>query len=135
MLRPAMTINSVQPVISPQPRAIQPLRSSDSKVTLQGCQCAASYLRSEAHEPVGGGPTIDRTMCALALVYLDDQRQRRTEIRCAVCALGIYEPVFQRLTKCEVGAIEMCSNPDCMGYFRLVQTEQDRLGVQLGQLP
>ena len=130
-----MIIDSVKPVIAPEPRTIQAPPSSDSRAALQGGRRAASYPRSKVREPLGGGHMIDRTMSALALVYLDDQRQRQTEIRCAVCALGIYEPVFQRLTKCEVGAIELCSKPDCMGYFRLVKTELDRLGVQLGQLP
>ena len=75
------------------------------------------------------------TDCAageLGVILLDDERQPLTQVRCWVCDQLIPDPLVRQVTNRDLGAIEMCANPQCVGYIRYFRTRQDRLALQLG---
>ncbi len=69
------------------------------------------------------------------LIFLDDKRQPLSQVRRCVCGQAIPEPLVQQVTNCDLGAIEMCGNPECLGYIRFIRTGQDRFALQLGFIP
>ena len=71
-------------------------------------------------------------MVELGVVFLDDKRQPLSQVRCWVCDQAIPEPLCQQVTNGGLGAIEMCANPECLGYIRFIRTRQDRFALQLG---
>ena len=71
----------------------------------------------------------------LGLIFLDDKRQPLSQVGCCVCGQAISESIVQQVTNCAVGAIEMCGNPECLGYIRFVRTGQNRFALQLGFIP
>jgi len=78
------------------------------------------------------------TGCAageLGLIFLDDKRQPLSLVGCCVCDQAIPEPLVQQVTNCAVGAIEMCGNPECLGYIRFIRTGQNSFALQLGFIP
>ena len=75
---------------------------------------------------------IDCVTGELGVILLNKKRQPLSEVRCWVCDQAIPEPLVQEVTNRDVGAIEMCANPECVGYVRFVRTPQDRLELRLG---
>ena len=78
---------------------------------------------------------IDCAAGELDLIFLDDKLQPLAQVRCCVCGQAIPEPLVQQVTNCDLGAIEMCGNPECLGYIRFVRTGQNRFALQLGLIP
>ena len=75
---------------------------------------------------------IDYAAGELGLIFLDEKRRPLTQVRCWVCEQAIPEPLVQEVTNRDLGAIEMCGEPECVGYIRFVQTGQDRFALRLG---
>ena len=60
----------------------------------------------------------------LGVIFLDDKRQPLSQVRCGVCDQAISEALVQEVTNGDLGAIEMCGKPECLGYILFVQTKQ-----------
>ena len=75
---------------------------------------------------------IDCAAGEMGLIFLDDQLQPLSRVGCCVCGHAIPEPLVQQVTNCALGAIEMCGNPECLGFIRFVRTGPDRFALQLG---
>ena len=75
---------------------------------------------------------IDYAAGELGLIFLDEKRQPPSQVRCWICDQAIPEPLLQRVVNGDLGAIEMCANPECLGYVRFVRTRQNRFALRLG---
>ena len=96
---------------------------------------APSRLLTNQDRKNRGGDMTGRAAGELGLIFLDDKRQPLSQVGCCVCGQAIPEPLVQQVTNCALGAIEMCVNPDCLGYIRFIRTGQKSFALQLGFIP
>ena len=93
---------------------------------------APSRLLTNQDHKNRGGDMTGRAAGELGLILLDDTRQPLSQVRCWVCDQAIPGPLVQEVTNGDIGAIEMCRDPECVGYIRLVRSGHDLFALRPG---